>query len=835
MATKASERNTAGRTFAVLAALIAISAISLLTYNVAREISLLSSAKSDNIQWSLAQTQVEFLNYQEQLNMTPVELSTLRREFDVFYSRIATIREAQVFDIVRQNPTSQDYLSDVSAFLVNSVPIIDASDAEIIQELTALQTTTADIRPVVRALSNSGLDIFAEKSDNQRQAVARTMMQLAIAIATLIGALALTVWFLNRLNASISRREQEKNQTSERMNTVMGTSLDGVIVTDYNGQIIEFNPAAETIFGHRKLDVLGLDIIDLIIPKHIQNTLDLGGNRGQTNDKKRVVGQGRVKLEAKHFDGSVFPVELAVQSAKTDQGEIYIAFIRDISRRVAAEAELVMARDKALAGEKLKTDFLATMSHEIRTPLNGLLGNMSLLRDTHLDTAQDRFVGYMETSGRLLMNHISDVLDITRYDAGKLDTRLGPVNISALLQDIVDNQSSAASKHETSLTWKWLSEETSWILSDHDRLQHVMINLIGNAVKFTKHGHVDITVQEIDENDNPTLQIQIKDTGPGMSEDLVKSVFDDFVTGDTSYDRDVGGTGLGLSIAKRFVNALGGDIRVESKAGVGSTFWVTLPLIPTKAPAISSETKPMKRSDVSLKVLLVEDNEINRIVASEMLQANGHTVALAHNGEEGAQAALKTKYDLILMDISMPVMDGRTATRLIRSQGSESAKTRIVALTANAMPEEQEEFLKDGMNAILTKPLSREALNNLLDDISSDKPNDMPPMVDHSHSAEARDALGEDAFAKLRAHFMGEVDTLHDWFSTDAPQDLLEVAEKSHKVAGSAAVFGADRLRESLKVIERAAKEGDSDIVEAEVAGLDAIWAQTKAELISHT
>ena len=458
---------------------------------------------------------------------------------------------------------------------------------------------------------------------------------------------------------------------------------------------------------------------------------------------------------------------------------------------------------------------------------------MGLLRDTHRDTAQDRYVGYMETSGRLLMNHISDVLDITRYDAGKLDTRLGPVNISALLQDIVDNQSSAASKHETSLTWKWLSEETSWILSDHDRLQHVMINLIGNAVKFTKRGRVDITVEEIKEHDNPTLQIQIKDTGPGMTEDLVKSVFDDFVTGDTSYHRDVSGTGLGLSIAKRFVNALGGDIRVESKAGFGSTFWVTLPLVPAAAPAVTTETKPIKRSDISLKVLLVEDNEINRIIASEMLQANGHTVALAHNGEEGAQAALTTNYDLILMDISMPVMDGRTATRLIRSQGGESAQTRIVALTANAMPEEQEKFLKDGMNAILTKPLSRDALNNLLDDVSADKPSNTPPMVDHSHSAEAREALGEDAFAKLRARFMTEVDTLHDWLSTDASQDLLEIAEKSHKVAGSAAVFGADRLRESLKVIERAAREGDSSIVDTEVGGIKTIWTQTKTELLS--
>ncbi|MDP5360066.1 MAG: ATP-binding protein, partial [Paracoccaceae bacterium] len=331
-----------------------------------------------------------------------------------------------------------------------------------------------------------------------------------------------------------------------------------------------------------------------------------GMERMRKGGERHVVGKGRVRLDAKRANGEVFPVELALQSATTDQGQIFIAFLRDISHRVAAEAELVAARDKALASEKMKTDFLATMSHEIRTPLNGLLGNMSLLRDTPLNNLQDRYVGYMESSGRLLMSHISDVLDITRYDAGKLSTMTAPMNISALLQDIIDNQSSTASRNETRLEWGWDGPALHWINSDYDRLQQVMMNLIGNAVKFTKRGKVSVVLRKVTQDDDDQLHIEIADTGPGISEDLATRIFDDFVTGNTAYDREVGGTGLGLSIAKRFVTALGGQIGVNSVEGKGSTFWVQLPVTPALAPNGAEQPAEIQAPTRPLNVLLVE-------------------------------------------------------------------------------------------------------------------------------------------------------------------------------------------------------------------------------------
>ena len=806
-------------------------AIFSLTYNVSREIRLLGSAKSDNVQWSLAQTQVEFLEFAIQLNETNLDPVKLRQRFDVFYSRITTVRIATVFENLRENAEVRIILSELDTFLEETVPLIDTSDVTLQAQISEISLSAEKIRPVVRELNNLGLKLFAQESDNQRLAVANTMTRLALAIASLVGVLISAIFYLQHLNARITKRESDLKQSATRMKTIMGTSLDGVIVCDSYGDILEFNPAAEAMFGNIEKDVLGKKIGAVIVPNHMRSAHEAGIKRMQENGERRVVGKGRVRLEAKHSSGRIFPVELAIQTAETDQGDVFIAFLRDISHRVAAETELVTARDKALANEKMKTDFLSTMSHEIRTPLNGLLGNLNLLRDTKLDVKQDQYIGYMETSGRLLMNHISDVLDITRYDAGKLSARSEPVNVSALFQDIVDNQSGAASKNSTSLTWNWIGDPMDWVTSDHDRLQHVMMNLIGNAVKFTKGGEVSVSVENIGNAQEPELLVKIVDTGPGMSDELSARVFEDFVTGTTAYDREVGGTGLGLSIAKRFVSALGGEIGVESVLGKGSTFWVKMPLEPAEEPAPIVDAKIALISDRPLNVLLVEDNEINRIVAREMLLSEGHSVVEAHDGPQGVRAAKDTKFDLILMDISMPVMDGRKATRTIRRENGKSSDSVIVALTANAMVEEQEEFIKDGMNEILTKPLSRVALRNLLQQTQSQRESEDVVYVDHTHSAETRDVLGEAPFAEMINRFASEVDDLASYFAGKTTSDFSDTAKRVHSIAGGAAIFGAVQLRETLKELENAAKSENQSEVKKRIEDFYSVWERTKRAL----
>lgn len=824
-------RHWTGGVFAALAGFVALAAIVLLALNVSREMKLLQSAQSDNVQWSLSQVEVEFLELTRQIAKEPADVAELRRRFDVFYSRISIIEAASVFETLRADVGFADHLQKVRSFLDTNVGLIDQSNAVLRQSIPALDVAASAVRSDVRGLSNSGLNTFAKAADLRRNTVARTMSELAVALVGLIGALACGVVYLNRLNARGQRRQMALKNAMRRINTITSTSLDGVIISDLSGRILEFNPAAEKMFGHWAEDVIGRELGAVIIPDHLRSLHDAGMERMRQGGTRKVVGQGRVTLEANRSDGQNFPIELAIQSAETEGEEIFIAFLRDISERVAAESELVEARDNAMASEKAKTEFLATMSHEIRTPLNGLLGNMTLLSDTKLNSQQVRYLENMETSGRLLMSHVSDVLDITRYDAGKLSTRNVPMNISRLLQDIIDNQSGPAATNETTLEWGWKGEPVNWVQSDPDRLQHILMNLIGNAVKFTKRGKVTVTV-EADARNDPTLRFDIIDTGSGIDPNLINRIFDDFVTGNTAYNRDVGGTGLGLSIAKRFTLALGGEIAVNSFLEKGSQFIVSIPLHIADelvVRAIGTDPQPNKGP---LNILVVEDNEINRVVAREMLLTDGHNVTEAFDGREGVQKASLKRYDLIFMDISMPILDGRAATRKIRGGAGPNAATTIIALTANAMADEQEQFLEDGMNGILTKPLSRSALRELLDDTQPAAAVEDQLIVDQLHSAETRDAVGPAGFEKLIGRFAQEVNALLDWLSSAAVSDLSEVSAKAHKIAGSAAVFGAVELREILKEIEAAGQSQDAKTVAQLVEKLPAVWQRTKPLLL---
>jgi PAS domain S-box-containing protein len=826
----------------VLLGAIGIVSIIFLATHVARDLRLLNSASSDNVQWTLSQAEVEFVEFQLHLatldTADPADLKMLRRDFDIFYSRIRTLSQSTLYADLRKQSEFFDSLSNVERFLDETVDEIDADDAGLIAALPDMRERADDIRKIVRRMSNSGLNFFARDSDIRRTSVAVTLMQMAFGVTALLVALLLLSLYLGVLNRQNIRRRSEVIEASKRMKVVTSTALDAVIVANAEGRILDFNTAAEQIFGYTAQEALGKELGAMIVPDQYRDAHEAGMQRMRDQGEKRVVGKGRIKLEAKRKSGDSFPVELAVQSATTSEGEIYIAFLRDISTQVEAERELVMARDRAMAGEKAKTDFLATMSHEIRTPLNGLLGNLTLLSETKLSAKQSRYIKNMDTSGKLLMSHISDVLDITKYDAGKLRLRPVAMDISLLLQDIVDNQSGAASANGTTLEWSWITAPVNWIRADRDRIQHILMNVIGNAVKFTRDGQIVIQV-ETDEQAGqlPELQITVSDTGIGMTEELQEQIFDDFMTGDSSYDRDVGGTGLGLGIAQRFVKALGGRIDVASSVGQGSTFSIRFPIEPIDAPDPKiAQRKPVAQPKGSA-ILLVEDNEINRVVAREMLTAAGHLVTEAHNGAEAVEIAQDIRFDLILMDISMPVLDGRGATRAIRAGQGVNAKTAIVALTANAMAGEQQTFLSDGMNDILTKPLVRKDLLTVIAQYGHPQNAPSKPAEAASSSVatqyldDLRETLGVDQLSSLLDRYAQEVDRTITTLSDPAHNALPDIAALAHRLAGSSASMGAMEMRAAFLAIETSAKTDDKQRTDKWIAGLPEIWARTRPML----
>ncbi|MEL6641724.1 MAG: ATP-binding protein, partial [Pseudomonadota bacterium] len=661
--------------------------------------------------------------------------------------------------------------------------------------------------------------------DERRRNVSLTTTQLMAVLVALFAALVLALLQMDRLNKRAAERGRDLRQANTRLNTIVETALDGVVVTDADFQVIDFSPAAEDIFKVGAADAIGRDILTFLdvtapgVPPLPRNAAieTLLGTTG------RLRGTGYCP------DANVFPVEIALERATTPSGDIHVAFIRDISRREAAEKELVAARDAALASEQLKSDFLATMSHEIRTPLNGLMGNMQLLGNTSLSATQQRYMQNMATSGRMLMQHVSDVLDITQYDAGKLTIANVVSNLPSLIRDVVVTQGGLAETEKTDLSWGWDGPPLEWVETDPDRFQLILMNLVGNAVKFTRDGEVTITAHHATEGPQDILIVKVQDSGPGISPDQVNRIFEDFVTGDASETRNVGGSGLGLAIAQRFANAMGGHIEVTSELGVGSTFTLTLPITLADAPEMPSASK-LRPVIPPMHMLVVEDNMINRTVVREMLETDGHRVTEAIDGKTGLVLAEQTKFDLILMDISMPHLDGRQTAERIASGDGASKDTPIVALTANVMTGSNADFLACGMTAAITKPLKRDTLRQTLWSVSH-PPKQMGPILDTGHLQETRETLDPAAFTTIQNRFAAEVDGFLATFTKVPRLGLVEIAETAHKVAGSSALFGAVRLQNALISLERAATGGDGIAVHHARCSLPLLWAETHAAL----
>ncbi|KPA09935.1 multi-sensor hybrid histidine kinase [Candidatus Magnetomorum sp. HK-1] len=408
--------------------------------------------------------------------------------------------------------------------------------------------------------------------------------------------------------------------------------------------------------------------------------------------------------------------------------------------------ELIKARSEAEAASDAKSEFLANMSHEIRTPLNGVTGMLSLLSDSELNESQKEYVDICQNSASALLKVINDILDFSKIEAGKLEIEFIEFNLKKTINNMIPPLRMKAQEKNTELLYHIDNSLPKYLKGDPGRIRQILINLIGNAIKFTDKGKITLDIKIQKESDSDIiLYISVSDTGIGIPKDKQSILFNAFSQADTSVTREYGGTGLGLSISQKLVKLMKGTIGLESKINEGSTFWFTIHLckasvvegpksnesIITKdqLDELPQDESPLPKAKVQKKIsfenplLLVEDNLVNQKIAEIFLKQVGCLCDIASNGEEAIKKLSSNNYALVLMDIQMPVMDGITATKIIRDPEStvKDHNIPIIAMTAHAMKTDGEKFLGVGMNEHLTKPLSRNDFFSVLDKYQSSK------------------------------------------------------------------------------------------------------------------
>ena len=435
-------------------------------------------------------------------------------------------------------------------------------------------------------------------------------------------------------------------------------------------------------------------------------------------------------------DGSCFDAEVSLSRYQIESGSVLQASVRDISVRKAAEATLIDERKAAVLANQTKSDFLANMSHEIRTPLNALLGYTEVLKQGgQTKTEQEEYLQIMHKSGQHLLGLINDILDLSKVEAGKMDFEVETCSIWDLANEVINAFRIQA--QEKGLTLEAIAKTSlpSAIVSDSVRLKQLLTNLTANAIKFTESGSVTIAISVLESDavlssshsSQSNLVIEVQDTGMGISKEHLPHLFVPFNQGDNAITRRFGGTGLGLAISQRIAEGLGGNIQVKSEQGEGSTFRICLPLtskdslnkeatfqpaplqaLPSNSSSSDSSQKSSQTTIPQLpsgtRILLCEDGETNRTLMTHLLNRGGCKVTTAENGLEGVEAIEKNPdgFDLVLMDMQMPVMDGYTAAQAIKTRGYTKP---IIALTAYAMRGDEERCLASGCSGYLTKPL----------------------------------------------------------------------------------------------------------------------------------
>ena len=524
---------------------------------------------------------------------------------------------------------------------------------------------------------------------------------------------------IDQLSEQIHERmavERSLRLSESKLNSIFQSVPEAIVVANTHGRIVQCNEATSTMFGLPMDQLLGQHIQVLMNPED-QSRHDAYVDRYLSGGAPRLMSQPRV-VQGKRSDGSLFPVRLTISETRVDQGHFFVGVMQDFTTIHHTQNLLIEAKNKAEQDNRLRGEFLANMSHEIRTPMNGILGMTELALATDDVDLHKEYLSLARDSANHLLHIINEILDFSKIEADALELEWLPVSPAQLIRHTARSLEQLATGKGVALVVETDAAVPDWVLLDPVRMRQVLTNLIGNAIKFTDVGQVRVSTrcQALEDPQTVRLIITIADTGVGFDPERKEALFSPFTQADGSITRSFGGTGLGLAITKRLLQLMGGDITADATPSQGAVFEASLTVRMVSAEAVSPVVTSGQASngqafDRRLSVLLVEDHDINRKLADIMLTRMGCHCVMAKDGQEALALLAAQTFDVVLMDVMMPVMDGLTALRLLRErEATEGRRTPVLMVTAHAMTGDRERFLAGGADGYVSKPMSQVAL-----------------------------------------------------------------------------------------------------------------------------